>query len=80
MALGELCEGHRGPRLLWAPGSVNLSITRPTDGHPWLDLTSAFRQEEQEAARRQGGDSVWNQSFPWCRHTATCDSLVRLIT
>ena len=27
--------------------------------HQRPDVASAFRQEEQEAARRQGGDCVW---------------------
>lgn len=46
------------------PGSFELRAlpsSESPDGHPQPDFTSAFRQE---AARRQGGDCVWNQSFP----------------
>lgn len=32
--LGELREGHRAPRVLWASGSASLSVTRQTDRPP----------------------------------------------
>lgn len=54
-------RGHR------EPGSFELqalSSSASPAGHQWPDVASAFRQEEQEAARRQGGDCVWNQPFP----------------
>lgn len=51
-----------------APGSAPelqaLPSSESPDRRPRPDFASAFRQEEQEAAGRQGGACVWSRPFP----------------